>query len=656
MKRLRLIALSADRPALLDALMKRGCVQLDEQAGKLGDPEWAALLRRGDTELSRRQTELADMKAALDTLQKHAKTKRPLFAARPVVTRAAFLDDGALRRASGFAGHIAEQARVLSALSAEEGRLQNRIAALEPWKNLDVPLDTASLKECAVQFGTCPGDVDAEELRAAVEALSPACALAVVSSDREQHCLFFMVHPADEEPVYAALKSAGFSKVFWKDISGTALENIRDAGARLAEIEKERAAASAAVAALAGERPALEMAADRLGVEVAREEAYARLISTDRVFFLEGWAPARALEELETLLSGYDCAYDAAEPAEGDNPPVLLQNSRLIRPFSMVTKMYSLPDYRNIDPNPLIALFYAVFFGMMFADVAYGLILVAIGLLVSVKVKPKGPMTRHMFPLMTICGVFSALWGVVFGGYFSDAVTVVARAFFGYAGENPVIAPLWVDPMGDPMTVLILALALGVVHILTGMAIHAYILIRDGKPLDAALDVLPWWTVFAGIAVLALGGTAWVMIAGFAALVLTQGRNNKGVLKKLFGGIASLYDITGYLSDILSYSRLMALGLAGGVLGSVFNTMGVMLAGDDFSALGIAMKLVSVAFFLALFAFGHVFNMAMSIIGTYVHAARLMYVEYFGKFYAGGGMEFTPLAVNTKYVDVSEKE
>lgn len=188
------------------------------------------------------------------------------------------------------------------------------------------------------------------------------------------------------------------------------------------------------------------------------------------------------------------------------------------------------------------------------------------------------------------------------------------------------------------MTVLVLGIGLGCVQLLVGQCIHIFMGFRDGEGPDALLDVVPWWIVFGGIALMALQGSPLLLLLGVLALILTQGRHEQGLLKKLWGGISSLYDVTGWLSDVLSYSRLMALMLATTVIASVVNMLGTLPA--------------NLLVFIPIFLFGHSFNLGINLIGTYVHAARLQYLEFFGKFYKDGGRAFQPLRYQTNYVDV----
>ncbi len=310
-----------------------------------------------------------------------------------------------------------------------------------------------------------------------------------------------------------------------------------------------------------------------------------------------------------------------------------------------------MPAYRGIDPNPLIFFWFVFFFGFMFADVAYGLIILAISLAVTKIYHPKKTMGK-MFHLGVWLGISTAFCGFFVGGFFGNALEVI---FENFVSGGTAAMPGWltafcngivVNPIGDPMTVLIIAIAIGCVHLIMGQCIHIYMGFRDGHGVDALLDVVPWWVLFAGIAVLALGGGWILLVVGILALVCTQGRHAKSFFGKVGGGLKSLYDITSWLSDVLSYARLMALMLATSVIAMVFNTLGTLPSN----------MIAKTILFVVVFLIGHVFNIAVNLIGTYVHAARLQYLEYFNKFYEGDGIPFTPLEYDTKYVDVIDNK
>lgn len=299
----------------------------------------------------------------------------------------------------------------------------------------------------------------------------------------------------------------------------------------------------------------------------------------------------------------------------------------------MVVEMYSLPAYNGVDPDPLIWPFFVFFFGLMFADVGYGLIMLIACLVIQKKYKPKKTM-GYICGLGILLGISTTICGALTGGFFGDAIPVIAENFFGKEVE------MWslVSPLENPMTILYFGIGLGIVHMFFGMCVKIYMGFRDGEAMEALLDVVPWWLFLGGIAVLALTGSTVLIWIGVASLVLTQGRHKNGIIGKLFGGVVSLYDVTSWLGDILSYSRIMALMLATTVIASVVNILG-SLPGNIIA-------------FVLIFAFGHIFNLGINIIGTYVHAARLQYLEFFGKFYKDGGVPFKPLAYDTKYVDI----
>jgi V/A-type H+-transporting ATPase subunit I len=475
-------------------------------------------------------------------------------------------------------------------------------------------------------------------MQASLAAAASAVQLELVSSDREQHYMFLISHKSETEAAVEALRPYGFSITQFKDLTGTAKENIESMDREIARITAEREEHASSIAGMGESHQALNICIDRLTQEIAKQTARESFLTNDTIVFLEGWATVPELPKLESTLNAFACAYEFSDPEPEDIVPTKLKNSRLVTPLNMVTEMYSLPAYNGIDPNPLIFPFFTIYFGMMYCDIAYGIVLIVLSLLISKKFKPKGTL-GYMMGLATMCGVTTLFFGILTGSLCGDAVPVITEKLIHIDRVE-----LWsvINPLSNPMGVLYIAIIMGAIQIMFGMCLKVYLCIRDGRPLDALFDVGSWWLVFAGIAVVATGHGPWVVLAGALALILTQGRSKEGIVGKIFGGIASLYDITSYLSDILSYTRLMALMLATSVIASVVNLLGALPG--------------SIIVFIPIFLFGHAFNMGINIIGTYVHAARLQYLEFFSKFYISGGVPFRPLAYNTKYVDIIEEE
>ena len=649
MKRLRLIALSEERDDVLAQLLHLGCVEVTEPEAELGDPEWMRLLRRDGSAAGDVKAQVNGISSALEALRKYAPVKSGLFVRRRNITEREFFDRKRGEDALRNADEINESVRQIAQLYSRENRLAGQRAGLAPWVSLDLPLETGSTEHTHIAFGVCPAAVELAELRAELTAAAPTAELFLASSDKEQHYLLLVCHKSEEEAAFEALKPHSFSYVHFKDVTGTAAANLEEIDRELAELAGQREQAVEAIAAHKDCRPELQVALDRFRQELSKEQVRERMLTDGTVFFLEGWATGPEQEKLEQALGGFVCAYEFTEPQEGDAVPTKLQNPKWMQCINMVTEMYSLPAYNGIDPNPLIFLTYIFFFGFMFADVAYGIIIFAISLAITRMYRPKGTM-GYMFHLGQYLGISTAICGIFVGGFFGNVLEVIYDTFLPGAVMPGFLqafcAGIVVNPVNDPMTVLIIAIVIGCVHLVYGQLVHIYMGFRDGEGLDALLDVVPWWVFFAGIGCIAAGLGPWVILAGVVFLVATQGRHSKGFLGKLFGGISSLYNVTSWLSDILSYARLMALMLATSVIAQVFNTLG---------ALG-GRTVFGVILFVVVFLIGHTFNIGVNLIGTYVHAARLHSLEFFGKFYKEGGIPFRPLTYQTKYVDIIEEE
>jgi len=639
MRRLRLIALCSQRDAILASLLRAGCVHITEPRDKLEDPEWTALLSKESSQLSAMRGKAAGVENAMQTLRSYARLKGGLFAVRPEITEAEFLCEKAFEHAMAVTEHINANTRRIAQLHAKQNRLISSRRGFEPWISMDYPVEKDSLGAVRLIRGALPAAVSPEEVSALLAEKAPLAELRTVSQSKEQTFLLLLVHESMAEVALQALRPFAFSVSAFKGYRGTPSENISSLQAEIDAAEEERNVLADEIISYASEMPALRMCADRLKQEIAKQAVRENFLSDSTVFFAEGWVPVPDIERLENALQEYTCAIELTEPTEEDTPPTELRNSKLIHSMQMVTEMYSLPAYRGIDPNPLIFPFFSIFFGMMYADVAYGLILIVLSQIVIRKFRPKGTFGNIM-QLATICGVTAAFWGALTGGIFGDAYTVIAENFFGV--ENARLYVPVLDPLSNPMQVLYLAIIMGAIQLIIGQLIHIWMGFRDKNGLDALLDVVPWWILFAGIAVMVFSGSSVGLIAGVAALVLTQGRHKKGILGKLMGGVVSLYDVTTWLGDILSYTRLMALMLASTVIASVVNILGTLPG--------------NAVLFGIIFVIGHGFNMGINIIGTYVHAARLQYLEYFGKFYVDGGIPFMPLRYDTKHVDIITRE
>lgn len=648
MKRLRVIALAEQRDELLSRLLHVGCVEVTEPEDHLTDPEWMALLNRDTGAQGAVKAQVTAVQTAMTALNKYAPVKGSLFTVRSDISEADFFDDARSEKALASATTINDCVAEISQLYTEENRLSSARDSLLPWRTLEEPLDIEATEHVEINLGTLPGSVALDAVKGALAEQAPESELIVVSSSQELHYVMLLALKDAYADTLNALKPYGFSVVKFKNMEGNAAHNIALIEEKLAECVQKREAAAETIKALGDQRGELKLAVDRFHQDEAKEVVKDNFLTDGTIVFLEGWTAEPKLEKVEAELQRLGCAYELTDPKEGDTVPTLLDNPKWMRGINMVTEMYSLPAYDGIDPNPLIFFWYVFFFGFMFADVAYGLIILIACTIISKKYKPKNTM-GYMFSLGKWLGASTALCGIFSGGFFGDSITTFAETFLGITQDQ---FPTWlsnfcdgivVNPVSDPLKVLIIAVVIGCFHLICGQCIRIYMGFRDHEPLEGILDVVPWWILFAGIALLVLQGSSLVLILGVVALVLTQGRHKEGgIIKKLLGGITSLYDITSWLSDVLSYARLMALMLAGSVIAMVFNTIAALPH--------------NIVVFFVVFLIGHIFNIGVNLIGTYVHDARLQYLEYFGKFYKEGGIPFKPLKYNTKYVDIIEEE
>ena len=636
MKHLRLVAMRENRDTLLRLLQRMGCVEIDEPSVDESNPAWAGLTRPEAGNLSVARDRHSAVERALAVLKRSAPAKDPLLKPQPGLTEKELFDERAAEAALREAEEINEMDRRLNAIHAEETKLLAQKGTLAPWLSLDLPLDTQSTGQVVIQLGTLPANVPFAQAEGEVLAAGDLSQLTLVSTDREQQYLLLVCHVSQSEAVLQTVKDLGWSRANLRDWSGTAAENTARLDQELEQLAQEAAALEEKLSGMGDRRADLRRLADRTAVEVSREEARGRLLDTRQTFYLEGWVPAEHWPGLQKAISPYPCAWKVSDPTEEEYPsvPVKLKNNWFTRPLNMVTEMYSLPAYGSLDPNPLMAPFFILFYGIMMADMGYGLLMMLASVVVLTKKKPKGGMA-NFFGLLGLCGVSTFVMGILTGGFFGDFLTQISTLI---NPDNPIVLPALFTPLNDTMMILVGAMCLGAVQIITGMAISFYKKLRDGQVMDAIWEELTWWIVFAGAALAILGITNVVLIVGGVMVLVGSGWNAKG-FGKVTAVFGSLYNhVTGYFGDILSYSRLMALMLAGSVIAQVFNTLGAIPG--------------NVIIFLIISLVGNTLNFALNLLGCYVHDLRLQCLEYFGKFYQDGGKPFRPLSWNTKYYDI----
>ena len=603
--------------------------------------DWSGLLERERSRLAETRAALADVNAALSAVKKYADVREGMFPQRQAVTQTEFLSGTAADRARAASARVSELVQTASQLQAEEGRLLAKQASLVPWKGLDMPLELTGTVHTAFLPGVCPAAADLGALRQALG--ETACELLEISADKQQRYCLLVCHRAEEAQALDILRTRGFSAVSFQGLTGTPAENLRRLEGELQENRGRQTETADALRKSGADWDTLRLYADRLRSDTALEEGNENLLTDGTILFFEGWAPADRLQGVGALLDHLGCAWEAEDPKADEYPdvPVRLRNNWFSRPLNMVTDMYALPVYGSLDPNPLMAPFFILFYGIMMADMGYGLLMLAMGLFLWKK-KVRGTMD-YMGGLLVLCGISTFVVGALTGGFFGDFLSQLAKLI---DPKSTFALPYLFTPLTDTMAILIGSLVLGFVQILTGMVISFVKKARDGHIMDGIWDEGTWWVIFlgGGLAVLGIGNVAGypaVLILGILMLIIGSSRNAKG-----FGKVTSVFGavyngVTGYFSDIMSYSRLMALMLSGSIIASVFNQLGAVTG--------------NVIAFVIISALGNALNFALNLLGCYVHDLRLQCLEFFNRFYESGGKPFRPLAYQTNYVEIKEE-
>ena len=644
MKKLRLMAVRGQKEALLRDLLLLGCVEVSEPEEAELEPGIRSCLSKESSELLGYRTSHAKLTQAVELLQKYAPAKKPLLSAKPETDSEAILDDSTLPQTMELAGEIIGSDERIRRITAEESRMRGQIESLSPWLSLDYPLECAGTERCSVVLGGIPAAIDVGSAEAALNAAAEEAELVLVNSDKDQHYLVLICLKEELSAALDSLREFSFAAASLGGMNGTAKECTERMESELAGLAEEKLRLTGEICDQGVHREELELAADRLNAKIACAEAEDRMYGMESTVVLQGWALAKKVPELEDCLKKYDCAWELSDPEPDEYPdvPVKLTNNKITNGLNMVTNMYSLPAYDGVDPNPLMAPFFILFYGLMMADMGYGLLMIIAAVVAMKKIRPRAG-TLSFCQLLLWAGISTFIMGALTGGFFGDALAQLGKIL----GKPEGWGELWYlfSPMTDSMTVLIGAMVLGFIHLNTGMVISVVEKVKKGDAASAIWEEGSLWVIFIGAALMvfdigSIGGVPVVLVLGCVMLFYGGSRGAKG-----FGKIASVFGtlyntVTGWFGDILSYSRIMALMLAGSVIATVFNTIG-----------GIANSLW---LFIPVFIIGHALNFALNLLGCYVHDLRLQCLEYFGKFYKDGGKAFKPLAINTKYYDIAE--
>jgi len=643
LKKVTLLALNRERGNILNAIQSYGNLHIN----KIEDSEdiFTYNFDSENNDIEKLRSKLNDVTAAIKALTTYDERKKDFLAPKPELTmldleQVLLNNESAEKTVDEFLKNRNEAMDVRSELL----RIESSISQIYPWHDMDV--DVAQIEDtstCRIMAGTVPV-LEFPEYSKTIDEIEFA-EHEKIYTDRDNVYVLLMYHNNGNEEVTAANFKHSFTKYSFSFEEGTPAEYIKNLRKREKELDKRQNDLLKAEKSLAENLTELEKYYDALTAKIDLLEQVNNFGGTDYVFLLEGWIGAHDVEKFqklveETAKEGYELSFKDAEKDE--EYPTLYENNAAVAPFEFVTNMFATSKTASVDPNTSMAPFFALFFGMMLSDAGYGLILALGAAFVYFRTRNSEGKGNSLLALLAISGVSTIFWGIMFGGY------------MGFS-----LKPVLFNPIEEPILTLGLSLLLGIIQILYGMILRAVMLIKQKRTMEAVSQQFTWITLLLGIVILAFPKTymfigeeapagvvafgqigTYIALAGFAGILVLGGYGQKG-LKRITGGVGSLMDITGYLSDILSYARLFGLGLATGVIGMIVNQMaGMMAHGWGWIA--------AVIIFVGV----HLFNLAINSLGAYVHSTRLQYVEFFGKFFVDGGIPFKKFAPVTKYYNI----
>lgn len=653
MLKLLLIGNVKERNSLIKRLHKLGCVEVatTDKIEKMQSADTGEYADKCKVKLARLEFCLETVKSYKPTALKLAKEQKidyiPAKGKGPFQTRPliSFEDFSNLKdiETDIFTqiSQLKEYTDKIIALRAKTQKETNVIASLAPYVNMHVPF--SKFKDTATA-SVLLGEV-AKTKVALFEKIESEYGgvYEVFQGSGNSDGVAIVIDKSKREDIQQLLADTEFTACSISSDS-TPEEMRAQAEKNLAETEKERNLAIEAIMTFENIFDDVIRLHDYFTLEVAKAESENRTQTTSSTYYLEAWLPEGEKDRVDKDLenSPLSLAYTIREPLESETPPTYVESNGVVAPYESVTNMFSVPFYKEIDPNPSVAFFFFLIFGMMLGDAGYGLLLtLGTGIILALRKPPKGEM--NLVKIMFMGGISTFIWGFLFGSYFGLSATDLGIW-------------CWFNPIEDPMPLLILSLAVGVVQMFFGMAINMVALIKKHQPVWGISSAFSWYFLALGIGGI-FGASyigAWAKTAGIVfavlgvVLLMLSGTFGKRGAKKVTGALSSLYGIINFFSDMMSYTRIFGLGLASGVIGMVFNEIASVISGMmPFKFMGVIVTII-------ICIIGHTFNISINALGAYVHNSRLQFVEFFGKFYTGGGELFAPLGSQMQYYRIGE--
>ncbi|MBP7051771.1 MAG: V-type ATP synthase subunit I [Phycisphaerae bacterium] len=579
-------------------------------------------------------------------LKEHAAPRKGLasmLAPRPVVGRRSYDEVVSDRDVLKIIDQTDKLQATMEKTRTEIDHTEGVLDLLGPWKTLQTPIEELTrLRHSVCWPGLVPQQHFAEFQAGLLEM---GGAIQQVSTRGTKEACIVVALRDQAEQVQKRLRSYEFEVVNFEGMTGTVAVRVAECEQQLRDLRKRLDECRATAQALAADLLKVEILYDHYRNILGREHARDSVPATEQTMILEGWCREQDYPQLEQLVARFDAAtIGKIEPAEGEEAPVEIQNRQSVRPFEVVTRLYGMPHHLSVDPTPYLAPFFAIFFGMCIADAGYGLLM--LGILAFFIKKMQGD--KKLLVMLALCAVATVVVGALTGGWFGDAI----QKFILRRDANLALA---FDPFKAPLVFFGVALGLGYIQLVSGLIIGFAHNLRMRNYVAAAFDQLNWIVLLNSIVVFALGVTGMIPSAvggvfGYVALVAAGtiflfSHREGGIAARLGMGFYNVFSSIFYLGDVLSYLRLMALGMVGAGLAMAINVIAQVAGGIPWIGPILA---------ILIFVGGHVFNLILAILSAFVHTLRLQYVEFFPKFLASGGREFVPLAKDYRHIYIEK--
>lgn len=645
MKKAYLVAHQSLKEKLVETLQEKGLLHIVNLKENLAKTKLAPLVKEFTPELDHLELLLSEIQFVLDIIEEFEERKKGLIEGlikkKVKVSR---LDFDTVENRIDFRS-VYERCEALDIrfrqLENQIGNFNTLILNLRPWQKVKIPLSQIRETDYTVLvLGKLPNQ-NLALLQEEWEKEFPISMLELVGKDAQSAYVFLIYLREKQEDANQLIQKYGYAPATFTELRGTPQQEIARLEEEILNLQKEKEEVKSKIREIGVLKPELltlyDFAENKFG-KMAIVKNFAR---TDQAFMLEGWVQGDREKELDRRLSELSSEIELTtfEPAPDEQPPVVLKNKKVIEPFEVLTKLYGLPDYRELDPTPLMAPFFFLFFGLCIGDFGYGLVLAIASWLAAKKLEVSEG-GRKFFHLLAYGGVSSMIVGILTGGYFGISIEKLPTFL-----QKLVL----MNPLEEAFTFLVVAIALGVIHVCLGIIVEMVDNIRQGAVADAIYDQVTTLSLLLSLIAYAITRNSilgWLSLVSTGAVVVCHGRSSRSLIGRFGLGLYKLYGMSSFIGDFLSYARLMALGLATVLIGWVINILGAMVLGIPF--LGVFLMLV-------VLLFGHTFNLVINLLSAFVHPLRLQYVEFFKQFYSDGGGKFTPFKLETKHLIIKSE-